>query len=66
MPAHPAPRVLVTDGGCVCILWCVGINVRLGVRVVGLTENTIQLKGGEELPYGCVVWSTGGRQQLAV
>jgi hypothetical protein len=36
-----------------------GVNVRLGVRVVGVTERCIQLKGGEELPYGCVVWSTG-------
>lgn len=36
-----------------------GIEVRTGVRVVEVTQDEIVLKGGERLPYGACVWSTG-------
>lgn len=38
----------------------VGVDVRLGVRVVEVSQDTISLKSGEKLDYGVCVWSTGG------
>jgi len=36
-----------------------GIGVRLETPVAEVTERGLQLKGGEEVPSGLVVWSTG-------
>ncbi|EFN57549.1 hypothetical protein CHLNCDRAFT_143182 [Chlorella variabilis] len=48
----------------------VGVDVRTGVRVTEVTNDTITLKGGEEIKYGVCVWSAGNAprplvQQLA-
>jgi NADH:ubiquinone reductase (non-electrogenic) len=48
----------------------VGVEVRTGVRVTEVGEDTITLKGGETLKYGVCVWSAGNAprplvQQLA-
>jgi len=37
-----------------------GIDVRLGVAVTRLSRDEIELRGGEKIPYGICVWSTGG------
>ncbi len=36
-----------------------GITVRTDAFVAGISETTITLKGGELIPYGLLVWSTG-------
>jgi NADH:ubiquinone reductase (non-electrogenic) len=48
----------------------VGVEVRTGMRVTGVTRDTITLRGGEEIKYGLCVWSAGNAprplvQQLA-
>jgi NADH:ubiquinone reductase (non-electrogenic) len=37
-----------------------GVDVRLGVAVTCLSRDEIELRGGEKIPYGICVWSTGG------
>ncbi|KXZ46316.1 hypothetical protein GPECTOR_45g186 [Gonium pectorale] len=36
-----------------------GVEVRVDVRVVGVTTSKVLLAGGEELPYGVCLWSAG-------
>ncbi|KAI7841841.1 hypothetical protein COHA_004370 [Chlorella ohadii] len=48
----------------------VGVEVRTGMRVTGVTQDTITLRDGEEIKYGLCVWSAGNAprplvQQLA-
>ncbi|CAL8465647.1 g5183 [Coccomyxa elongata] len=36
-----------------------GVHVRLGVRVVAVTQDQVILEGGEHIAYGACVWSAG-------
>lgn len=36
-----------------------GVEVRLGTRVVGATANAVQLEGGESVPCATLFWSAG-------
>ncbi len=43
-----------------------GVEVRLNARVVGATQNSVELEGGESIPSSTLFWSTGVKAEPLV